>query len=80
MAQHVETLPEMVNQPKCPERTVQLLTQYFAVVRESFGATTEYWDGRAIDGVCCGEPRDTLRLMSPPLLPTGHGITNPGHG
>ena len=65
MVQHLEMLPKMANQLESPEQMVQLLTQCFAVVREEFGVIAEYWDTRAIGGVCCGKSRFTLQLMNP---------------
>ena len=79
MVQHLEMLPTMPNRPGCAGQMVQLLIQCFSVVRENIGATAVYWDHSATGGVCCGEPRFTLRLLSSSLLPTGNGIRNFGH-
>ena len=65
MVQHLERLPKMANQLECTEQMVQLLTQYFARVREDFGVTAEHWDARASGGVCCGKHGFTHGLMNP---------------
>ena len=81
MVQHFESLPEMANQPECPERLVRLLIQCFAVVRENIGATAINWDDKASGEVCwVNLDLHLIYEVDLPLLPTGHGITNSGDG
>jgi len=57
MIQCLKEMPEVTIQP---EKTVRLLIQWFAVLRECVVVTATDWDDNATGPVCCIKPPFTL--------------------